>query len=201
MAQHTARSLFDLNVVGADECLALHDGLTKIKVAADVTWLLRASVVFSVSALDAYFHDKVRYHVGKYNASNMPPALERVAISLGDLQVWESHKRKGNAIRNFVVGQLSFKSLQGKEQIADAMRLCGVDGFWSKLYPDAQKRKAVQDALKDFGDRRNDIVHEGDRLSARNSGKRLRPIDVAYARECRDFVARLVSNVESECPW
>ncbi len=201
MAQHTARSLFDLNIVGADECIALYDGLEKIKVGADINWLLRASVVFSVSAMDAYFHDKIRYRVGRFSVEDLPPALAKVQIRLGDLSTWDSHQRKGNAIRNWVVDQMSFKSLQNKDKIADGMKLCGVEGFWDKVYPDARLRKDALAKLKTYGDRRNDVVHEGDRLSARNSGKVLRPIDLAYARECRSFVADMVVSVEAACTW
>jgi len=201
VAQHTAKSLFDLNIVGADECLALYEGLEKMKVGADITWLLRASVVFSVSAMDAYFHDKVRYRVGRFGLDELPAALARVPMKLADLQTWESHTRKGNAIRNLVVEQMAYKSLQGKEHIADAMRLCGVDGFWDRVYPDAGSRNRTMAELKVYGKRRNDIVHEGDRLSARNSGKRLRPIDLAFARGCTLFVSAVVDHVEAACPW
>ncbi len=181
MARHTAKSLFALNIVGADECLALYDGLQRIQVAADIDWLLRASVVFSISALDAYFHDKVRYRVGHFSIESFPPALAKMPIRLGDLATWESHKRKGNAIRNWVVSQMSYKSLQNKEQIADAVRLCGVEGFWDKAFPNPETRREALAKLKTFADRRNDIVHEGDRLSARNSGKQLQSIDLAYS--------------------
>jgi hypothetical protein len=199
--QHTAKSLFDLNITGADECIALYEGLEKIKVAPDITWLLRASVVFSVSAMDAYFHDKVRYRVGRYKIDELPPALGRVQIKLSDLATWESHERKGNAIRNWVVEQMSVKSLQSKDQIADAMRMCGVEAFWEKVFPDAQQRREVLRQLRGFSDRRNDIVHEGDRLSARNSGKVVRAIDQTYATECRRFVVELVEAVEAACTW
>ena len=201
MAQHTAKSLFDLNIVGADECLRLYEGLHKMKVGADITWLLRASVVFSVSAMDAYFHDKVRYRVGRFSADDLPPALGKVQIKLADLSTWESHVRKGNAIRNWVVGQMAFKSLQSKDQIADAMRLCGAEGFWDSVFPDSHERKETLSKLKTYADRRNDVVHEGDRLSARNSGKALRPIDLGYARDCREFVVGLVEAVEAACTW
>jgi hypothetical protein len=201
LAQHTAKSLFDLNIVGANECVALYEGLEKIKVAADITWLLRASVVFAVSAMDAYFHDKARYRVGRFTAATLPDALKKFPIKMGDLATWDSHQRKGNAIRNWVVGQLSFRSLQSKDAIADAMRLCGVDGFWDKVYPNATTKNQALEQLKEYGDRRNDIVHEGDRLSARNSGKQLRNIDVQYARECREFVASVVDTVEAVCAW
>ena len=201
MAQHTAKSLFDLNIVGADECLGLYEGLHKMKVGADITWLLRASVVFSVSALDAYFHDKVRYRVGRFGVGDLPPALGKVQIGLSDLRTWEAHERKGNAIRNWVVGQMSYKSLQSKDRIADAMRLCGVEAFWVKVLPDSVKRNQALSKLKAFADRRNDVVHEGDRLSARNSGKQLRAIDSSYARDCREFVAELVDAVEVVCTW
>jgi hypothetical protein len=66
MPVHTAKSLFELNIQSAKDCVQLFDGLSKLKVKMNVKWLLRAAVVFAVSALDTYFHDKVKYRVGRF---------------------------------------------------------------------------------------------------------------------------------------
>ena len=61
---HSAQSLFEQNILSAEECLALFDGVTKLKVGLQIDWVLRAAIVFVVSALDTYFHDKIRYRTG-----------------------------------------------------------------------------------------------------------------------------------------
>ncbi|MGH7989138.1 MAG: hypothetical protein ACREDS_02945, partial [Limisphaerales bacterium] len=72
MASHTAKSLFDLNIQSSDDLLKLYDGIEKLGTKLDISWLLRAVVIFSVSALDAYFHDKVKYRAGKFDLQDMP---------------------------------------------------------------------------------------------------------------------------------
>lgn len=67
MSMHSAKSLFDKNINSAADCLALFDGVVVLKTSLQVDWILRAAIVFVVSALDAYFHDKVRYRVGGYS--------------------------------------------------------------------------------------------------------------------------------------
>ena len=115
MAGHSARSLFDKNIESADHCVALYDAIVKLKPArVNLDWILRAAVVFTVSAVDTYFHDKVRYRVGKYSLANLPPALARFEIPVSDLTAWEAATRKGNVLRNWVVDHLSTRPLQSR---------------------------------------------------------------------------------------
>jgi len=63
MSKHNAKTLFEKNIQSAEELIRLHEGIEKLGTKLEISWLLRAVVVFSVSALDAYFHDKVKYRV------------------------------------------------------------------------------------------------------------------------------------------
>ena len=80
MTSHTAKTLFDTNIESADHCVTLFDGLTALKTPLEIDWVLRAAVVFCVSALDSYFHDKVKYRVGKFSLDNLPPALAKFQL-------------------------------------------------------------------------------------------------------------------------
>lgn len=97
---HTAKTLFDLNIKSSGSCLTLHRGITGLNSTLDSSWLLRGSVVFSISSMDAYFHDKLKYRAGKFNLDNMPEKMRGHTIRIEDLETWEYAERKGNVLRN-----------------------------------------------------------------------------------------------------
>jgi hypothetical protein len=94
MAAHTAKSLFDKDIESAMESLTLYDGVKALKTSLQVEWMLRTGIVFAVSALDTYFHNKVKYRVEKYSLANLPPALGKFEIPICDLTKWESQHEK-----------------------------------------------------------------------------------------------------------
>jgi hypothetical protein len=200
MPTHTAKSLFDLNIQSSEEMLKLYDGIEKLGTKLEITWLLRAVVVFSVSALDAYFHDKVKYRAGKFDLQDMPPSLAKFEIPLADLGKWEKAQRKGNVIRNWLAEHFATIPLQRKEAISDALKLVGIDSLWATIEPNSPDREKLLDTMRDYIKRRNQIAHEGDRESSRKSGKKLRSIDRQYAEDCMKFVKGLVAKVEHAFP-
>jgi hypothetical protein len=119
MATHNAKSLFDLNVQSSEDLLRLYDGIEKLRTTLEISWLLRAVVVFSVSAMDAYFHDKIKYRAGKFDLQDMPPTLAKFKISLEELSKWDEADRKGNVIRNWLTEYYSTKPLQRQDDIAE----------------------------------------------------------------------------------
>jgi hypothetical protein len=127
---HTARWLFDLNIKSAKDSLALYDAIAKLDPkGVNIDWILRSAVVFAVSALDTYFHDKVKYRVGKFDLKKLPPALAKFEIPIKDLTSWETATRKGNVLRNWVVDYLSIRPLQSPNVISEALKLAGVDSL------------------------------------------------------------------------
>jgi RiboL-PSP-HEPN len=200
MPSHTAKSLFDLNIQSSTDLLKVYDGIEKLGTNLQISWLLRAVVVFSVSALDAYFHDKVKYRAGKFDLQDMPPALAKFEIPLGGLTKWEEAKRKGNVIRNWLTDHFSTIPLQRKDDIANALKMVGVDSVWATIEPDSPKRDAMLEEMREFIRRRNQIAHEGDRQSSRKSGKKLRGINRAFAQNTVDFSKELVRRIENAFP-
>ena len=200
MPSHTAKSLFDLNIKNCDHLLKLYDGIERLAPSSENLWLLRAMVVFAASALDAYFHDKIKYRAGHYELSGLPDPLKKFKIELGGLVDWEQANRKGNVIRNWVVNHFSTRPLQKTEDIKDALKLVGVDDVWGKSEPNSPKREAMLKCLRDLTRRRNQIAHEGDRLPHRSGGKKERPIDRPYAEEAVKFARDLVQKIEAVFP-
>src|SRR3989304_5025227 len=137
MASHTAKSLFDLNIQSAKDSIALYDAIAKLKPQEmNIDWVLRAAVVFAVSALDTYFHDKVKYKVGKYDLGNLPPALARFEIQIRALSSWDQARRKGNVLRNWVTDDLATRPLQSPTAIAEALKLGGIENLWKHPHTD-----------------------------------------------------------------
>jgi hypothetical protein len=200
MPQHSAKSLFDLNIASAEECLSLFAGVEKLKTSLKISWLLRASVVFAVSSLDAYFHDKVRYRAGRFGLTDMPPAMASFTVPLKELSKWEDATRKGNVLRGWLTSYYSTRPLQRRDDIANALKVVGISDLWATIEPDSPKRDALFDEMAMFVKRRNQIAHEGDRESSRRSGKRLRDMDTTYAQSCIDFTKMLVDRIERAFP-
>lgn len=200
MPSHNAKTLFDLNIESAEDLLALYDGIKSLGSRLDISWLLRASIVFAVSALDAYFHDKVKYRVGKVDLKHMPEPLAKFQIPLRELAKWESARRKRNVLRNWVTGHLSTRPLQRQEDISSALKLVGIDSVWAKIEPDTPKRDAMLEKMARIIRRRNQIAHEGDRESSRRSGKKLRGIKKPEVEDSIKFIKGLVKRIEKAFP-
>jgi hypothetical protein len=201
MPTHTAKSLFDRNIQSAKDSLALFDAIAKLKPQnVDVDWVLRAAVVFTVSALDTYFHDKVKYSVGRYDLGNLPPALASFEIRIQELTSWDRATRKGNVLRNWVVDYLATRPLQSPNVIADALKLGGIVSLWDKIEPDKNKKNTLLKDLNQLILRRNQISHEGDRMTSRRSGKALRPINRDQVESWILFTENMVRKIEEVFP-
>ncbi|MBM3493822.1 MAG: hypothetical protein FJX72_05805 [Armatimonadetes bacterium] len=200
MPVHSARSLFDTNIKSASDCLTLYDGVSALRTRLVVSWVLRAGVVFVVSALDTYFHDKIKYRVGQYSLANLPPALAKFEVPVSDLTKWDKAERKGNVLRNWVTEDLGTRPLQSPTAIAEALKLCGVTALWDTIEPNKQQRVQLLEQLNALVKRRNQIAHEGDRETSRRSGKRLRTIERKYLEDSIAFAKTLVDKIETAFP-
>lgn len=200
MASHSAKSLFDKNLESANECLKLYEGVSKLGSKLQVDWILRAAVVFVVSAIDTYFHDKVRYRVGSYSLENLPPALARFQVPVADLTAWEKAERKGNVLRNWVVDHLSVRPLQKRQAISEALKLAGIEALWDTIEPDPRERERLLGEFDRLVKRRHQIAHEGDRQTSRGSGKALREIDQPGVEAWVKFARELVEKIENAFP-
>jgi hypothetical protein len=200
MPVHTPKSLFELNIQSAKDCVRLYEGLAKLKVKTNVKWLLRAAVVFAVSALDTYFHDKVKYRVGKFSLNDLPVQLAKFEIPIVELTTWDQAQRKGNVLRNWVMDYLSVRPLQSPAGIAEALKLAGIDNLWNRIAPNETSRRTMLEQFNQLMKRRNQISHEGDRQQSRRSGKKLRSIHRKTVRAWIDYVEDIVAKIEAAFP-
>src|SRR5579863_1920677 len=200
MPVHTPKSLFELNIQSAQDCLRLYEGLSKLETKMDIRWLLRAAVVFAVSALDTYFHDKVKYRVGRFSLNDLPVQLAKFEIPIRELTTWDEAQRKGNVLRNWVTEHLSVRPLQSPSAIAEGLKLAGIESLWERIEPNPSHRRAWLEEFNNLIKRRNQISHEGDRQQSRRSGKKLRPIHRKMVRDWIKYIEDLVFKVEAAFP-
>ena len=200
MPVHTAKGLFDKNIRSAETCLGVYDGLAKLDTTLNPKWMLRAAIVFAVSALDTYFHDKIKYRVGSFKLGNLPKQLGNLEIRVSELQNWQKAKRKGNVLREWVTEYLAVQTLQSPQAIAEALKLVNINDFWATAEPDQTKCNLLKSVLNSLIKRRNQIAHEGDRQHSRKSGKRLRSIDRRMVTGWVAFVKHLIEKVEDKFP-
>ena len=200
MTSHSAKSLFDKNILSADECATLYDGVSKLQTKLSIDWVLRAAIVFVVSALDTYFHDKIKYRVGKYSFENLPPPMAKFQIPVSELVTWDRADRKGNVIRNWVTDHFATRPLQSPIAIAEALKLADIHSLWDTIEPNSADKKTLLDSLNKLVKRRNQIAHEGDRETSRRSGKRIRSIKREEVSQAIEFAKDLVHRIEIAFP-
>jgi len=181
-------------------CLDLFDHLPPPTPKLNTRWILRAAVVFVVSAMDTYFHDKVKYRVGHYRFGTLPPQLARFQIPLGELETWQSAHRKGNVLRNWVTAHFAMRPLQSPEAIGDALKLVGINDFWMTIAGNQKRTSALKQSVNAMVRRRNQIAHEGDRQQSRRSGKKLHTIGRQTVVKYIAFVEKLVARIEAKFP-
>ena len=193
----SAHSHFKSNVNRARDLQALFVTLTAGTTSAlDLTDILRAAIVLSVSAFDHFVHDVTR--IGMLESfSNARPRTEAfgrftvtmdnlllAAASSGSLQWLEAEVRKRH-------GWLSF---QQADKVADAIRLISTKKLWeevgTRLGIDAQSAK---NRLNLIIDRRNKIAHEAD-MDHTAPGARW-PIDEILVQEAIDALEQIVDAI------
>lgn len=90
--------------------------------------------------------------------------------------------------------------MQSPKVIADTLKLAGIGAFWDTVSPKKKAKSKLQADWNWLIRRRNQIAHEGDRMTSRKSGKNLRSIsrnDVGWAM---GFATGFVQIVEAAFP-
>lgn len=187
---NSALDQFNENIRRARDLGALAAAVEKLTTPAiDVSDILRAQLVLSVSALDQLIHELARLGMidaargnrqktDAYRRFQLNLAAAESALSGADHEVWI-----GESVRE----KHSWQSFQHPDKIADAMRLVSPINLWEAV--SQELRSPVQDIktqLKLTVDRRNKIAHEAD-MDPTNPGFRW-PISEGLVNEAIDFI-------------
>lgn len=203
-----------MRVDGASSILIIKDpplGLTREHFSHGyASELLRSSVVSSISAMDKYFHDKALnrcFSLLNGPEKNLPKKLKRLEFSA--LSAFKAAKklredpsaRPGNQLKKVLQDKLHTITFQDVNGVNEAVELMDVKDFWrrvgTKLNPEASA-SYLQEHLRQYVRRRNQIVHEADlerRLKARKYA--IRPIEKNYAQSCCKFISSFVEAADA----
>jgi len=171
--------------------------------------LLRAALVTTVSAMDAYFHDKIARNISR-TIKRTAPEFPGELVSL----LAEGKKSKEEVVKVFlkisikdqplahvstqVNRILSERTYQDPGKIETGLRIMGVNDFWQQVSSslgvsaDNQKRQVLQ-----YVKRRHGIVHSGDLGTAKKNRHRVRKITPEFAGECIDSIEQFIHAADN----
>jgi len=230
---------FRLSIARVRDLIAIHNSLkSQTTPAPDVSDILRAALVLTVSALDYYIHEVVTLGMLEiYRGQRSEPSAfsrfqvsldgarqERlIAISIGSWLENEIQQNYGSffgqesrsisevlpMIENLLTNKLnsnywleaeirenlSYKSFQQPDKIAEAIRLISAKELWKEVASKLNKpAKDIKNQLSAIVDRRNKIAHEADIDPSYGIGSRWN-IDENLVNDAVTFIEQLVENI------
>lgn len=192
---------FNISISRVRDLIAVHNSVkAQSTPVLDLSDILRAALVLSVSALDFYVHEIVRLGMLEIHQGLRPepPAFSRFQISLGsareglnvaqNLDYW---------LENEIRQTHSYKSFQQPDNIADAIRLISDKKLWKEVAkvmgrPDQDVKKE----LKVIVNRRNQIAHEADINPTLGLGDRW-VINEVLVNDAVNFIEQVVQSIHS----
>jgi hypothetical protein len=160
--------LFEKNIGDSAQLLALFEFSSANLPGMVFDDLLRAHLVYSVSAFDKLIHDLIKIGMVEIFTNNRPatPKYLKEGISL------EIHNRIASAtippreyhFENEVVRKLSYLSFQDPDKVADGLSLIWIESHkWQNIAAHiGVDQHTAKTTLKTIVARRNQIVHEAD---------------------------------------
>ena len=165
--------------------------------------LLRATVVTSVSAMDAYFHDKIVENVRRTIRRRAPNFPKELVELIAEDQKPDSVVQKFLSISmrdrplahvtTMVARKLNERAFQDPAKMEWGMKLIGIRDFWRRV--SRKMERTPEDAKREimaYVKRRHQIVHRGDLSAAKKTKHQVRKINRPFAERCirdvEDFV-------------
>lgn len=130
--------------------------------------ILRAEIVLSVSALDCFIHDLVKYGmVEAYQGQRISSKpFETYQIPVKFLRLIENSEQledKLGHLENAIMENNSKDSYQSPKSIEYALQLINIKSIWNSLAnPMSRRANDIKNELSLIVDRRNKIAHEAD---------------------------------------
>jgi hypothetical protein len=197
----SALDQFRVSINRVRDLVAVHNSVkAQATSALDLSDILRAALVLSVSALDFYVHEVVRLGMLEIHQGLRlePPAFSRFQISLGsareglsvalNLDYW---------LEDEIRQRHSYKSFQQPDNIADAIRLISDKKLWEEVGKVmGRSAQDVKQQLSIIVDRRNKIAHEADIDPTLGLGNRW-GISETLVNDAVDFIEQVVESIHS----
>ena len=171
-------------------------------VAVDLTDVLRAALVNSVSSFDFFIHEVVR--LGMIEAYRLERQRTdhflRFQVSLwGVLQAVTASENTA-WLEQEILSRHSYNSFQSPDNVANAVRLISRIELWNEVSNSIGiENIEIRDTLRLLVDRRNRIVHEADILpdyTGQTDNLDFRaPIDDAMVEEAINFIEQIGTSI------
>lgn len=197
----SALDQFRISINRVRDLIAVHNSVKAQSTSAlDLSDILRAALVLSVSALDYYVHEVVLLGMLEIHRGSRsePPAFCRFQISLGSArQGLSSASSLDYWLEDEIRQRHSLKSFQTPNNIADAIRLISDKKLWEEV-GNIMGRPAqdIKQQLSIIVDRRNKIAHEADIDPTLALGNRW-SINELLVNDVVDFIEQVVESIHS----
>ena len=212
----TAAELFEKNIERCNSLIALHKlAIPRGRQAAhgEPADILRAAIVLGVASMDSYLHKRivevVEDAISRHQkisrkcadiVANQFKQETRNYDLLSFLASQKPHKELAKLVKKSIV-QLTF---QNPEELSKAFDIMGVGEAWTKINRTLSRGRGRSSKgrfneskkfIREFVERRNDIVHEGDMYLGRRSHSKLKPIARSYVQRMINKLHRFIKSV------
>jgi hypothetical protein len=179
---------------------ALHQTLAgMVAPIIDLSDLLRAEIVLTVSALDQFVHEITRLGMMQIwkGTRTSTPAYLKFQVSMDVTGKLIGHAGADAHLDAEIRLRHGYRSFQEPDNIADAIRLISPVELWNEIGSDlAEEPKDIKARLKLLVERRNKIAHEAD-VQPPYPGQRW-PISRQNVEEAIVFVERIGRGIHKK---
>jgi len=199
-----ALEVFKFNIDRARTFLEIHKSFGERGRPPDWSGdLLRAGLIFAVSALDTYLHDKINQSITpfiiKKRGKELPGALMEIFKGISHqklLQIMFEERPKVH-LSEAVKNHFSDKTLQDPIKIESALRVIGIDDLWFLLGKELRlSKKKAKIFIQSHIVRRHQIAHEADLGTSRRHRHRLRRIARPEVDKAIDNIDKFVNSID-----
>ena len=195
----SALDQFNISISRVRDLIAVHNSVkAQSTPALDLSDILRATFVLSVSALDYYVHEVVKIGMLEIHQGIRlePPAFSRFQIYLGSARQGLSSSLD-SWLEDEIQQRHSYKSFQQPDNIAEAIRLISDKKLWEEVATVIGRTAMdVKRELSVIVDRRNKIAHEADINPTQGLGDRW-GISETDVNDAVDFIEKVVESIHS----
>lgn len=197
----SALDQFHISISRVRDLIAVHNSIkVQSTPALDLSDILRAALVLSVSALDYYVHEVVKLGMLEVHQGLRlePSAFSRFQIYLGSArEALTVSPNMDSWLKDEIQERHSYKSFQQPDKIAEAIRLVSDKKLWKEVERVMGiTAEDIKNELNTIVGRRNKIAHEADIDPTLGLGDRwaIHELDVNNAV---DFIEKVVESIHS----